>query len=184
MIFELKNNQVVIRPELLLIPEFNIIWERDKSKTKDLAYKELSYIYFISDFKSVYKTHYNNEDLINKVKIDFIKDDKWKPDKHIIEAIKKYKELQETKSMKALYTAESALDKVQAYINNIEIAEQEDANKAIEMILKYTERISKIILGINQTRDIVEKEIVEKKHTTRGAGEFKSREMPKSQRGV
>ena len=53
-LFDYKERNVIVSPEALLIPEFEEIYKRDKSKDKAKAIKELSYIYFISDYKSPY----------------------------------------------------------------------------------------------------------------------------------
>jgi len=37
-IFNLANNKVSFDTSLLLVPEFKTLWEKDKSKTKDLAF--------------------------------------------------------------------------------------------------------------------------------------------------
>ena len=60
-LLDLKNSRVVISPEALLIPEFQKIWEKDKSKDKEKALKELSYVYFICDYKSHYLTSMGKE---------------------------------------------------------------------------------------------------------------------------
>jgi hypothetical protein len=41
-------------PELLLIKEFKTLLDRDKSKHKDKATQELTYIYLALDWKSPY----------------------------------------------------------------------------------------------------------------------------------
>lgn len=180
--FELKGSKVTVKPEILLIPEFKMIWDRDKSAGKDMAINEFSFIYFVSDYKSVYRNHYNNDELLEKVKNDVVRDAKWKIDRYVVAAITKYKELQETKSMKALNTAEKALEKIQIYIDNMEFTVEVDPLKAMKFVNDFTKDLSKVITSIQQTRELVEKEIVQKKHQTRGAGELRKRELPKSER--
>lgn len=45
-----ENNIVTISPEALLHQEYADIWNRDKSKNKLIATKELGYIYFFNCF--------------------------------------------------------------------------------------------------------------------------------------
>ena len=75
-VFTIENNVVKVNPEMLLIPEFKDIWDRDKSKDKGIAYKELAFVYFLADYKSVY-TAYSPEEREDKIKQDFIRDTSW-----------------------------------------------------------------------------------------------------------
>ena len=59
-LFFISDNKILPTPETLLIKEFENIWNRDKTKTKDIALKELAYIYFISDYKSIYNNYLDN----------------------------------------------------------------------------------------------------------------------------
>ena len=71
-LFDYENFKVVINPDAVIIPPFIDVWERDKSKNKLTATKELSYIYFLCDFKSPYSI-YSEADRPSKVKEDFLK---------------------------------------------------------------------------------------------------------------
>ena len=73
-LFDLKARIVVVSPEALLIPEFKDLWDRDKSKDKLKAHRELSYVYFISDYKSPYRSSLTEDKLHGVVAKDFMKD--------------------------------------------------------------------------------------------------------------
>ena len=48
-------------PEMLLIREFKALLDRDKTKTKTRATKELTYIYLALDWKSPYSNYLEQE---------------------------------------------------------------------------------------------------------------------------
>ena len=54
-LFDLVEDKVEIKPESLLIYPFSEIWKRDKSKDKSKAFKEITYIWFYSDFDSPFE---------------------------------------------------------------------------------------------------------------------------------
>lgn len=181
--FELNSdNKVIIAPEFLVIKEFSELWERDKTKAKDSAFRELSFVYFISDYKSPYRIAYGTEQLQEVLVKDFIKDTTWKPDKKIVEAIKKYKELQQTPAMKALDIAYKGIEKCYKYVENINIEASEDPNGTMKTVMDFVKKLGETTLSLNIIKEKIEKELTEKKHNTRGAGELRSRELPKLQR--
>jgi hypothetical protein len=89
-LFNIKDGKIVITPDKLAIPVFKQIYERDKSKNKDIAFKELSYIFFMVDFNSPYQSYPNDKK--EKMIIEDIFKDKWSPDKLVKEGITKYTE--------------------------------------------------------------------------------------------
>ena len=165
-VFTIENNTVKISPEMLLIPEFNDIWERDKSKDKGRAYKELSFIYFLSDYKSVY-TAYSPEEREDKIKQDFIRDPSWVRDEIVDKAINKYEELQETPSLRLLKSARIASDKLSSFFRT-----QDPEHKFYTSNL---EKLSKIIESIDKLEERVKKEETSSSRV-RGGGDVKSRE--------
>lgn len=176
-----KNNRIIVDPDLLPIPEFNTIWEADKSKTKEKAIRELQFVYYIADFKSPYRKSYRDEEIYTIVKRDFIGDSNWKIPDRVEKAINKYKELQETKILKFLYKAENALEQIETYfdtfdINNLDSENQADAiNKLLRNLREVDEVSSKISNAIKRA----EAEVQDIKTNQR---QLTSRELPKSQR--
>ena len=51
-LFEMNNGVLQIQPEAYALEPFKALWTRDKTKNKDNAIKELSFIYFMVDFTS------------------------------------------------------------------------------------------------------------------------------------
>jgi hypothetical protein len=54
-LYDNLNRQLELNePEILLIKEFKALLDRDKTKHKDKAFRELTYIYLALDWKSPY----------------------------------------------------------------------------------------------------------------------------------
>ena len=67
MLFDIVNGHVIMNPNSLAMPEFKAIWDRDKTKVKELAIKELSYVVFLCD-ESV-KNPYHQYRLSERIKV-------------------------------------------------------------------------------------------------------------------
>lgn len=167
-LFELKNNIVVIEPQGIMVPEMKVIWDSDKSKDKSKAYKELSYIYFVADFKSPY-ANYPEDKRKEIVRDDFIRDSKWKEPDYIIAALKKYSELQETSSMRMLIAAKIAQDMITDYFKTgkCKIDPRE--------LMGVLSNIGKSVESLDKIEEKVKKEI-SSNEKIRGGGKISSRE--------
>ena len=156
--FELIDYKVKISPAMLNVPEYKAIWERDKVKGKHKSFAELSYVYYVSDYKSAY-INYPEEDRLEVVARDHcyrILGDKWSPDNKVKEAILKYRELQTTPSLRYLQSVEQQLDKIVRFFNGVQIDED-----TIKTIVDSTDKANKIILSLPKIREAVKKEMSE-----------------------
>jgi hypothetical protein len=88
-LFDIVGDRITIKPEALGVPEFRTLWERDDTKNKDRAMKELSYIVFYNDPRSPYQS-YSDENKEFILKKDFIKDPSWLKDNEFLSAVKKF----------------------------------------------------------------------------------------------
>jgi hypothetical protein len=90
-LFDIEAGKVVLDPNVLYIPEFKQIWDRDKGKDKNIATAQLAYVTFLCNFssKNPYNS-YSDKDKEKKVRDDTTKKE---PDELIKKAIKKYKEM-------------------------------------------------------------------------------------------
>jgi hypothetical protein len=65
-IFDYKDFKLSIAvPEVLLIPEFKEIWEKDKTKDKQYSFKVFTYVFLMYDWKSVF-INYDKEEKHNE----------------------------------------------------------------------------------------------------------------------
>ena len=179
-LFDLRDFKVTISPRALLIPEFRTLWDRDKSKDKDKALQELAYVYYLSDFKSPYLLSLDMSIVSDTVAKDFMKDESYKPDQEVEEAISKYKELQITPSMRLLTASLTTVNRLTDYLEEVDLNERDDKNKPIYKpsdITNSRKSIGGIVESLTKVRDQVEKEIT-KSGTLRGQRRKGNREDP------
>lgn len=180
-LFDLKEKQVIIAPEALLIKEFKALWDRDKTRSKEKAIEDLAYVFYIADISSPYR-NYDEEVRSEKIKESVISQPDWKEDDAIKKAISKYKEIHKTYSMGLLEDVEYGLFKIRQYFRNAAEGLADDtAGKVTEQYLSNVEKVQKMLTAIKNLKDIVDKEMVENARI-RGGGTINPREVPKSKR--
>ncbi|QDP46367.1 MAG: hypothetical protein GOVbin1709_29 [Prokaryotic dsDNA virus sp.] len=163
-LFDLRDFKVTISPKALIVPEFKALWDRDESKNKSTALSELAYVYYLSDFKSPYLLSLDISVVKHTVAKDFMKDENYKPDDLVEEAIKKYKSLQETPSMRLLNSSLVTVSKLTDYLESVDLDERDDKNKPIYKpsdITNSLKSIGGIVESLTKVRDQVEKEITQ-----------------------
>jgi len=163
-LFDLKDRKVIVSTEALLIPEFKELWSRDKTKDKEKAIKELSYIYFSTDFKSPYVQSADIGFAARVVAKDFMKDPKYKPDKSIEEAIDKYIELQETPSMRLLKASLKTISNLTNYLETVNLHERDKNDRPIYKpndVTSALKAIGPVIESLNKVKEQVEREVAQ-----------------------
>lgn len=166
-LFTIEENQVIIRPELRMIPQFKKIITRDKDRYKKQALMEFAYIYYMYDYKSPYM-NISDADRHSQIVKHLKLGDTWQPDQDIKDAITQYLEFQETPSIKALKSTRNALlnaSKVIDVMNsNVEAALQTDekdmvvAIETTEKLLTLADKLPKTIATIVTLEEKVQKE--------------------------
>lgn len=165
-IFNLANNKIVFETELLLVPEFKALWEADKSKTKDLVFKQFAYIYFMIDSGSPYSNfpEYKRKEFIGK---DIFKGE-IKETPLLKDAMGKYIELSESPTQRLLTSVKGKIDDVANFLKNTDITED-----SLAPVLKAIESTSKLVSQLSTLEDAVNKE--KATDATRRAGEKRTR---------
>ena len=157
-IFSIENSKIKIQTDCLLIPQFAIIHNRDKSKEKTKAIQELSYVYFMADYKSTYIA-YPESTRKTQIIQDIFKDSKWEADDDIITAIKKYEELQETPTLRMLKGARKAQEAITKYYEEVSQDPDKVNSKSVGAIAMSLEKMGKIAESIDKLEDKVRREI-------------------------
>jgi len=180
-VFDISNGSIVLDPARLIIPEFNELWKRDKTKDKMKAIKELSYIVFMYDLSvdNPYRGYLEVER--NKVlKSDFF-NEKWEPDKDVEKAIKKFRELTETTNTRLLSSARSAAEKLASYFEEVDFkqldAQGKPAYSARELASNLA-AVGSIVKSLSQLEEQVRKESMESS-LARGGSDIGIYEIPK-----
>jgi len=170
-LFKEDNFNVVIDPEAKIIPEFKKIITSDKDRKKRNAHKQLSYIYFMCDYRSPYSIYPEEERKQRLIKdLQF---DEESPITNLVQmGMDKYNELQRTPtitSLKAikegLLTSGRVINALRSQIeNSLDLVDgEEDKNvgdimKDVTKLLEVSEKIPKAIDTINALEEKVKKE--------------------------
>lgn len=118
-LFKYEGYEVRVAPEALTLKPFKKLWDRDKSKTKEKAIQELSFLYFYCDPRSDYQYIIDSEDRLEAVKKGEGLSDDWKPDAALKAAIEFYSSF-DTPSAMLLRAASEAVEKVQKTLKDLE----------------------------------------------------------------
>lgn len=118
-LFKYEGYEVRVAPEALTLKPFKKIWERDKSKTKERALQELSFVYFYCDPRSDYQYIIDDEDRLTAVREGEGLPNSWRPDKDLEAAIKLYRSF-DTSAALLLKTANEAVEKVRKLLTELE----------------------------------------------------------------
>ncbi len=126
-LFDINDKVVFPHAETLMIEPFKEIWERDKSKGKEIALKEFAYIEFISSMRKTnpYKG-YSEKEKSSKIIKDLFKDTKWKPDTLVLQGINKVKEFQMEASVTYSYflAVKESVEKIKEFLKTVNLAER------------------------------------------------------------
>jgi hypothetical protein len=168
--FDLVDSVVTINASTLNIPEFKAIWKRDKGRSKLDAHAELSYVFYMCDYKSEFR-NFPEQEKVKKIREAFINKrlgEDWKPDAKISAAMELYKQMQETPSLRFLNGVTITLDKLTEYLVEADIEDGKDGN--IKDIMAAIEKGQKIVAGLGKLKESVSKEVSESSKL-RGGGE-------------
>lgn len=141
---ELEINE----PELLLVREFKALLDRDKTKNKTRATRELTYIYLAIDYKSPYSQYSELERHEEALSDASITEAEFN-DPIFREACRKYRNLQDSnKSIKLLNAARNAADQFVEYFETIiDLNERDQNGKPVfsaEKVMKEMAQLSKV----------------------------------------
>jgi hypothetical protein len=163
-LFDIGGGNVIMNPTILWIPEFKALWDRDKSKHKINAVKEISYIVFLYSNKSPYLA-YSEKDRRLKILEDYFEGKEWEPDDLVNSAIKKFNELQETATTRLLAASLRLCDKVTEHFDNIDFNINDKSGKPIYSladVVKNLKDVGPVVKSLESLRDQVLKEQMDK----------------------
>jgi hypothetical protein len=122
--------EIKIVKEILLIKEFKILVDRDKTLHKDIAKRELAAIGAFAAYNSFYDKHQSEAEKLNAVEKDY----ELKFDGEIFNAIKKYRELRFNIDIEYLSAAKNAAIKTISYLNGVDYDLRDKSNRPIYKI--------------------------------------------------
>lgn len=139
-----ENYRIVIADELLLIRQARQLLNADRTATKENFLRQISYMYFMYDPESTYN-YITDEKERAKIVIEqegLGKD--FKPDKKLQELIEVYKNHVITTSYLLLQDSKIAIDKVRAFLRNVDLTATDDKGRPIYTINQITSSIKTI----------------------------------------
>lgn len=161
-LFDIDSGKVTLNPTSLYIPPFKELWDRDTSENKDQATKEIAYVAFLCNLSA--KNPYNayaeslREEKVNKDTI------RKKPDKIIKDAIKKYKEFQDTTYTRLLISSKNAAEKLASYFDNMDFSKVDSYGKPIYTgrdLTSNLKEVGNIIKSLTSLEKQVQKDMLD-----------------------
>ncbi len=157
----IDNNVAIPSAYTLTITEFKDIVDRDKSKDKNVATKELAYIYFMVDHRSPFAV-YGNQERSGEVIVNvFGPDTDWEADSLIKTACDIYKEITETSAVRLLKAARESVRKLQNYFETVDLTMMDDNGKPIfhaKDLIANLANMGKVVNGLTDLEDLVKKQ--------------------------
>lgn len=138
-VFDLKDDEVIISPEILTISVFNEIWNSDKSKNKKNAYNDFKYIYHLCDFNSPYN-NYSEEKRIQAIKEEVLGQKDYNPSEKVKQASVVYKSLKESPIERLYNGVKNKIEDITKYLN-----ENEFTDETSQTTLKVIDSVSKLV---------------------------------------
>jgi len=169
-LFTIENSVAIPNTETLLISPFKEIWNRDKSKYKDKAIKEFTFIELMSSKK---KTNpyagYSDEIRFEKLK-EVLFDESWEQDILLEQALIKVDEFQREASPTYSYyiAVLEAAEKMKNFFRTFDMDERNDKNVPIYKpgdITRALNDTDKVLQNINSMKEKVEQELFEQVKT-------------------
>lgn len=175
-VYDNVNNRLEINEgEIFLVREFKALMDKDKSKDKELAFRELTYIYLALDWKSPYSQYTELERHEEALRDSGITEEEFN-NPVFREACRKYRALQDSnKSIKMLNAAKTAVDKFIDYFDVIvDLNERDQNGKPVFTAKKVMEEVSnlnKVHQELIDLENAVKKELTEQSTLRAGAVE-------------
>jgi hypothetical protein len=172
-LLKLENNHLCsITPEALGLKVFRDIWERDKTKNKDRAKLDLSFVYFFADWQSTFKKLPVEDKIITLEKEVY--DNKYKADTLVLAAAKMYEDIQNESSfsLKHLEAVEKTAVKISNYLQTVDLAERDSQKRLVyntNQLQKTIADFPETIRKITEMRKHVEVELTQDPNLRGGA---------------
>lgn len=152
-LFELKNHVVTFSPQALLLAPFKVLWQRDKSKSKEVAVEELAYIWYMEDHRSDFFVIFDEEERATDIKTLINLPKGWKEDKEVKEARKFYSEKSSSIAVKMLKNSITLISKINKLLGELDPSETYIDRQGVE---KYKHDIKKMVETLDKVPDVLE----------------------------
>lgn len=140
----LENYQIKVADEALLVKPIRLLFEADKSKTKDVFYTQCSVIFFMADPRSNYAYIIDEDERLEAIKQQEGLSKEFKIDDKMKNAINAYRNLSKTASSELLEDTYIAISKIREFLRDVNLFEVDDNGKPIYSISSITTAVKQI----------------------------------------
>ena len=171
-LFKYEGYKVTISEEAYTLKPFRIIWNRDKSKSKDRALMELGYIYFMIDPRSDYQYIIDESERSKNIIEGEGLPSNWKPDKVVKEGMKFYESFRTTSAM-LLEDLRATIDNVRKALRSFSFEDLDEIDRvnAIKSVASTIATLPKLIKDLDETEKLIASEMKEAHGKVRGQKE-------------
>lgn len=163
-LLEYANYQVTPSEEAFLIRPLRVLYNKDKSKTKENFMRQLSIIYFYADPRSTYNYIIDDKERLKEIfKQEGLPED-YTLTKELKEAIDIYKKHVITSSYLLLQDTKVAIDKVRSFLRDVDLTDLDEKGKpkyTINSITTAIKQIPQLAKDLAEAEKIITKEIEE-----------------------
>ena len=159
-LIEFKNFEPNITEEALLIPVFKKIHKKYKEK----AYDYFTYVFFMYDFRSDFSDIVYMDDRRAMVMQNVLPGREIEDSKELTAMINLYVEMQNTPSMRLVYSARNAMNKIEKFLNDVDLTLMDSNGKpiySVKMIADVVGGLSKMTSALNELEATVKREMDE-----------------------
>lgn len=172
--FEMRDYNLQIEPTVWGLLPFKAILKRDKGRNKELAFKEMLFIYFYTDVRSDYLYLTDLKEKTREIVKDIGLPSDWKIDKVMEEAIAFYEKRSVTVIEKLYKDGLIAADGLSDYLRNAKelLYERDDKGKPVNnpnVIASTVEKLPKLMRDLRAAHKEVILEQKELEGRTKGS---------------
>lgn len=170
--FSKSSYDVIVSEEAFLLKPFSDIYKRNKDK--DIALKELAFIFFYSDITSPYQSILDDSERLVEIRRDIDLPLKWKIDAVINEAVRFYKEKSKTAVHHLYESSMTAASAVNEILGNAKALIEESGDKitAVQKVIGALEKVPKVMSSLRDIEKELLKQIEDKEGKKIGSKTF------------
>lgn len=164
-LIKIENFQLSIADEALLIKPIRKLWNQDRSASKDMFYKQMSYLYFMVDPRSTYSYILDEKERAKEIIAQEGLEEDFTPSPLLKEAMAVYKKHTVTPSQELLNAALKAAHTVSEFLvkdNILDIVDKNGRPKyQISSITSALKNVEGIVSSLQNLQRKVESELSE-----------------------
>lgn len=143
-LIEYDGTSFKIADEALLIKPIREMFNKDKSKTKETFWRNISYMWFMCDPRSTYMYITDSAERSKEIKLQEGLDESWEPDSLLQEAITIYKKQTTTTSSILLESMRNGINKLSAFFDAFDLFAVDKNDRPIYQVSTMTSALKQI----------------------------------------